>query len=396
MLHAFKQTFWITVLTFCLVWLVGYIATILLPLQHEYQGYPWLQAGDFWINVKYTWDTLFFTRIAEGGYVTGLDHVGNLDYLRAFFPLFPLILALFVPLSPLSYLLVCFLLIWSLASGVYAFLNLSEVSTAGSHQYWFVFLIFPFGIFFFIPYTESLFALLMVMILVQLYKPSDSLEKMRWLLLVLGILLGLTRSVSLFFSISLVASIVYRSWLHKRFEWNFILRVISVVLGVLVGVGSIFAYHFYTTRSWTVVLDVQAYWGRSVEGGKIFDVLARAVQESFSGNISFTLLFVLLFFLTLFASLVIFSKQKNRVGFELVLISFVFAALTLFSSLSQNTLQSANRYLLVTPFVLLGAPLLISAILGSKWNNLVYWYCLSGLIFLLLTTVLFFRHYWVG
>ena len=98
-MKAWLQRFpevWLVVLLWLVVHLFGYISKQLWPIEHEYLGFPWLfenaSLWSYFATLAQTWDSVHFFRIASEWYAP-IDHIGGTDYLYAFFPLYPALVA---------------------------------------------------------------------------------------------------------------------------------------------------------------------------------------------------------------------------------------------------------------------------------------------------------------
>jgi hypothetical protein len=389
---SLKQTWKYSILIWLCVWLFGYCAYILLPIRHEYQGFPWFkeQGFDFFNTIRNLWDTLFFTRIAEQGYITTLDHTGNLDYLFAFFPGTPSVIGVISFIIGSVFAPVLYSLIGLILLGA-VFRNTSAILLIDLNSWKWLYVI-PFSIFLFVPYTEGLFVLILLLILGVLYNQTYRPIVSNTILLFLGILGSLTRSVTLLLSVSIgIVGLVF--WIKNKQNADKLFLIKSVFLGIGsgIGLGLVVLLNQIGSGSWNTFLQVQAYWGRTISGGRFWDPIIRAISETFSGNPSFSL-FTLIGYILVYI-IIYFVKPVYTQYKKLYWISLVFSMLINYTTVSQNTLQSINRYLFATPVVLLLLPHLLEKYIPNKFKNIVY---ILGFCFLLLTAGLFFRHYWVG
>ena len=389
---SLRHTWKYSLLLWLCVWLVGYIGYVVFPIQHEHQGFPWFrESGLYYSNtINNLWDTIFLHRIGTNGYHTIQDHTGNLDYLFAFFPAVPSIigvLTIFVGsiFSPMLYSLIC---IMSLGAVVRSVSN----TIFGESEMWKWFYVVPFSLFIFVPYTEGIFVLVLLMILGMLYTQQKPTLATHIILVCLGTLGVLTRSVTILFSISIFAvGLVY--WIRsKRIEDKFFfINSICVSIGSTIGLAVVILVNQIGSGQWNTFLLVQAYWGRTIGGGRFWDPISRAISETISGNISFSLL-CLVGFMGVYV-IVFFIKPIYIKYAKMYWISLLFSVLITYTTVSQNTLQSINRYLFATPVILILVPYVLEAYLPKRFETIVY---IVGLLFLLFTAGLFFRHYWVG
>jgi hypothetical protein len=206
-----------------------------------------------------TWDCHYYRSIPETGYV---DYVPGPHLNLAFFPVFPTLVGFFAALSGLSFgataiglnlvfYAVAMLLFqrWMVALGLRA-------SLAGA-----VVLLFSMDRFVFwshVPYTESLFVMLLLAFLVGLRSKNKRRRLMVFDALLLPLLAGVASGVRLV-GIFLVGAWGLGEW--RSFLKNPLKGVGVLVLG-LAGVLAFFSYLHVTQGSWDLSMRATAAWDR--------------------------------------------------------------------------------------------------------------------------------------
>ncbi len=197
------------------------------------------------------WDATRYLAIAQHGYTTMNDF--------AFFPLFPLLVALFsYPLGSWSYLLVGTLVSnGALLAALFVLyqLVLEPFGERVGRRTLLYLCIFPTALFFFAAYNESLFLLLTASTFLALRSQKW------WLAGILGLLAALTRSSGIF----LVVPYLYELWLVRE---NILSSVknsasgIAPVLFIPLGTAAYAWYCWYATGNPLAFASVQIHWAR--------------------------------------------------------------------------------------------------------------------------------------
>ena len=237
-----------------------FLVTRLLLLSVTYFGYILLTAPKYsstpvatttFFTLWNHWDALRYLAIAQHGYQSPYD--------LAFFPLFPLLTALFAyPLGSWSYLLVGTLLSnVALLAALFVLYKLAAATfgdTIGKRTILYL-CIFPTAFFFFAAYNESLFLLLTTGTFLALHRQRW------WLAGLLGLLAALTRSTG----VLLIVPYLYEVWLVRKTAFtnvkDGILRSLSlglIPLGTLL--YSIYCWHI--SGNPLAFASVQAHWAR--------------------------------------------------------------------------------------------------------------------------------------
>src|SRR5437763_8334046 len=192
-----------------IIWL--FVATRLILVMVTYVGYILLTAPKYSSNPVDIvgilaswnhWDAANYVRIAQFGYQTPYD--------VAFFPLFPLLIAAFAHvLGSWSYLLVGTIISNAALLGALFVIYQLAVEAGGEQvaQRTALYLcIFPTAFYFFAPYNESLFLLLIT-------GSFLAMRRQRWAVAgILGLLAALTRSAG----VMLAVPYLYELWIARE------------------------------------------------------------------------------------------------------------------------------------------------------------------------------------
>lgn len=245
-----RNILWLFLVTRLLLVLITYFGYILLTAD-KYSTTA-VAPGTF-LSLWNHWDATRYLSIAQHGYKTNFDF--------AFFPLFPLLTAIFAtPLGSWSYLLVGMLISNGALLGTLFILYQIAVDSAGeevARRTLLYICIFPTAFFFFAAYNESLFLLLVTGAFLALRRQHW------WLAGLLGCLGALTRSAGLL----LIAPYLYELWLARD---NILVRWRPLVSGLapilLLPLGTLI-YSFYCwkmTDNPLVFATVQNHWARQL------------------------------------------------------------------------------------------------------------------------------------
>ncbi len=237
-----------------------FIATRLILMMVTYFGYILLTAPKYsstpvniatFFSVWNHWDATRYLAIAQYGYQTPND--------LAFFPLFPLLIALFsYPLGNWSYLLVGTLLSnCALLAALFVLYQLAveSLSEQVARRTLLYICIFPTALFFFAAYNESLFLLLTAGAFLAFRRQKW------WLAGLLGLFAALTRSSG----ILLVVPYMYELWLVRE---NIFSSIKNSVFGLLPVLLIPLGTTFYCLYCWRVsgnplaFAAVQIHWAR--------------------------------------------------------------------------------------------------------------------------------------
>ena len=261
------------------------------------------------------WDTGIYYSIKKEGY----HYIPNTICNAGFFPLFPY----FWKISGLGTIAMSILCALIFFVGVSLLFNLYKPKNAVA----FLFLCLPFGFFFYVPQTESIFFLLSVFILIGLK------NKKLWLIFLSLYLASMTRASGLFFLIAFAASIALsenkNSFIHSD-KWKHLLKIYltPVVLGICsVGIiqyfltGNFFAYYDAQTNGWERKLTIPNLpFGTNQQ----LDILSFSNLNFWFGSISLVIAFV-----------IFFNWLRNKLSFDFktqsLIISIGFLCMSFFS-----------------------------------------------------------------
>lgn len=245
-----RDILFLFIVTRVLLILVTYFGYILLTAP-KYSSSPVDTATFF--SLWNHWDAARYLSIAQHGYQSR-------DAL-AFFPLFPLLTAVFsYPLTFLmgawSYTLVGMLISnMALLGALFVLYQLvvDSFEEEVAKRTLLYLCIFPTALFFFAAYNESLFILLTVAAFL-------ALRRQRWWLAgIFGLLAALTRSTG----ILLVAPFLYEHWLaRERFTLRYALRRVFPVLLIPLGTLLYALYCWYVSDNPLAFASVQIDWAR--------------------------------------------------------------------------------------------------------------------------------------
>jgi Gpi18-like mannosyltransferase len=245
-----RDIVWLFLATRLLLILVTYVGYVLLT-QEKYSSAPvtFQTLMTSWDQ----WDAKIYLRIAQTGYQPPYD--------LAFFPLFPLLIA--IPghlLGNWSYLPLGLVISNAALLGSLFIIYQLATDIAGdqiARRTILYLCIFPTAFFFFAPYNESLFVLLSTGTLLALR------HRRWWLAGVLGLLAALTRNAGILLTIPYL----YELWLsldgilnNKR---NLFLKLLPIVL-IPLGTVLYSIYCWKLTGNFLTFATVQSHWSRQL------------------------------------------------------------------------------------------------------------------------------------
>lgn len=267
--QSLKEAAWVFFLSRLIILFITYIGVALLPQFASFLGhstYFWNCTGGSQPNpclfAWYHWDAYAYVRIANEGYSRISD--------VAFFPLWPLLMhfggLLLGGVYPFSYYLAGLLL-----SNLFFFFALVllhrllsedfEPSLAQRALFYLAF--YPYAIFFFVGYTESLFLLLCLGVFLALRR-GRTVDW--WLAGALGFLATLTRSTGIILAIPFLALYIKQFWLPETRAQSTFWQKASALAPVLLIPAAVvvyIAYLWYTKGSPLIYQTAEAhYWGR--------------------------------------------------------------------------------------------------------------------------------------
>jgi len=341
-------------------------------------------------NITQTWDANHYLFLSQNGY----SNDENLRFRFAFFPFFPAESGLVNiitrhPKASLYFTSVLNTLVFAYLS----FLLLKTLSKKFEIEdkiFPIVLTMFlmPFTLYYFLPYTESLFNGLVVALLLVLEKNKT---KSLWLGIPICFVLALTRSVGMYSVIITGVYLLYnifekttedkKTWIQKIFNIKntaYVLMMFAAVAGLL----SFLSYGKMTTGNFWISKDVQSIWGRSRQRfdvqNLIFDNFTKALNPEksipencggnrwcYNGAILFPAISIFLFILSLV--LVLYFYRKHKIVWATALFSFVLFV----TPLTTDNMESFYRYVITTPIYFLFFPILLNSKLDRDWMMVV-------------------------
>lgn len=392
---AWKEAAWIFGLSRLVILLVSYISVVMLPffspgqslvgmaLNCSHQPGPCLLA---W----YHYDAVAYIRIAYQGYSSTPD--------VAFFPLFPMLVhaggLLLGGIFPYSYyaasLLISNICFYLLLVLLYALLC-QEFEPAIAHRALVCLAFYPYAMFFFAGYTESLFLLLCLAIFLLLRR-GKAVDW--WLAGLLGFLAALTRSTGIVLLLPLLVIYIQRFWLpRERGKHTWLQRVSALASLALIPAGLIayMAYLGYTKGDFFLVSHVEATasWHRHLTlPGLAFEPAIGTLftQSLFSQafvqnllDIGFTLI-----------PLTVLVLGWRLVPLHYALFALAVALFSLSFPQMAEPLASQPRYMLML------FPIFAIFALWGKRPRFDLWFLALSLPLFVLNIILFITHHWVA
>ena len=233
---AWQEAAWIFVLSRLVIVLLSYIGTGMFPRSGETSAHNCALDINSCLLAWYHWDAISYVNIAYHGYRLARDTV--------FFPLWPLLEhgvgVAFGPSSTSYYFAglllsnICFYFVLVL---FYYLLN-DDFGPQVAKNALFYLTFYPYAMFFFAGYTESLFVLLCLTVFLFLRrgKPLDW-----WLAGFFGFLAALTRASGVILVIPFLVVFIQRCWIggeYDRQSWrqklNAFVPIVLIPIGVLV------------------------------------------------------------------------------------------------------------------------------------------------------------------
>ena len=387
-----KEAAWVFVLSRFTILLVSYICVVLMP-QFGYTTPMHCSSGiqpNLCFFAWYRWDDMAYVSVAHTGYAFT-------PYV-AFFPLWPLLIhfggLLLGGYFPLSYYLaglllanICFYFVLVL---LYCLLCEDfEPSLAKKALFYLAF--YPYALFFFLGYNESLFLLLSVAIFLLLRR-GKTLDW--WFAGGIGFLAALTRSTGILLSIPFLIMYVRQFWLPvKRDQYSWLQKV-NALAPILLFPAGILAYMIYLGYTkgnpFIVQFEEATQWHRHFAW--IWITYSHTVKllftyPLFSLDVVKNLLDIA--FTTLPIVVLVLGWKRLPLHYSLFALAVIAFSLS-FPILGVNPLTSQPRYMLAAfPFIVILA-------LWGKRPRFDQFFMALGPPLLALNTILFIGHYWVA
>lgn len=387
---ALKEAAWTFLFSRLTILLVSYIGVILIPQFGTASPLNCTHGIQPCLFMWYHWDAAAYTRIAHQGYSFTPD--------VAFFPLWPLLMhyggLLLGGFYPLSYYLaglllanICFFFTLVL---LYCLLT-EEFEPWLARRALFYISFYPYALFFFLGYSESLFVLLCVAVFLLL-KRGKALDW--WFAGVLGFLVALTRSSGVLLAIPLLVMYIRHFWLaDKRDQSSFLQKLNAFVPLILIpaAVLAYLAYVGYTKGSPFLIQWAEAsYWHRHFALiWHTFGPAANSILHSsrFSLDVlknSLDMAFTLLPILAL-----VIGWKRLPLHYSLFALAIMLFSLS-FPLGTVNSLAAQPRYM-ITAF-----PVIVIFALWGKRTRFDQVYLVVAISVLAVNTILFITHYWVA
>ena len=389
---ALKEATWVFVLSRFTILLVSYICAVMLP-----------QAGQLLplhctahINPNpcllawYHYDAIAYASIADKGYAFTPD--------VAFFPLWPLLIHIFnFPLEGhflfSSYVVglllanICFYFALVL---LYCLLYQDfEASLAKKALYYLAF--YPYALFFFVGYTESLFLLLSVAIFLLLRR-GKTLDW--WFAGGIGFLAALTRSTGVLLSIPFIIMYIRHFWVAEKRDQTGWLQKIGALVPIILFPMGIVAYIIYLgyAKGNPFIFQVEeaSNWHRHFDwiwmtGGSFIQRLLSYPFLSFDFvkdllDFAFTVIPI---------AALIWGWKRLPLQYSLYALAVILFSLS-FPLATIHPLTSQQRYMIVL------FPLFVIFAFWGANSRFNQFYMSIGPPMLAVTTILFISHYWVA
>jgi Mannosyltransferase (PIG-V) len=379
---AWRDATWVFVLSRLVILLMTYIGTGMFPLGATLAP----QSKTSRLHGWYHYDAIAYTTVAHQGYTD--------PHYAAFFPFWPLLIHILG--APFGGSLDAYYIVGLLMANVFFFLAMVLFHQLISREFdptiakaALLYLAFyPYAIFFFAGYTESLFLLLALGIFLLLRS-----RKMRywWLAGLLGFLATMTRSTGLVLMVPIFVVALQRYWLGAQFQltsWWQKLHSLAPMLVVPLGLGTYMAYLGVTKGNPLLYSSVESEWHRHFElpwvglVREISQIYHPSAPHSASNflDLAFTLI-----------PLIILVVGWKRLPLHYTLFGVAVAVFSLsFPSLTQEPLISVPRYMVVI------FPMFIIFALWSKFPRFDRFYLTTSVALFALNVILFTSHRFVA
>ena len=389
---ALKEAAWVFVLSRFVILLVSYMSIVLLP-QYGHT-LPANCASLHHFNpcffAWYHWDAMAYVSVAYKGYAFTPE--------VAFFPFWPLLIhfggLLLGGHIPVSYYVAGLLLAnccfyFALVLLYCLLCEDFEASLAKKALFYLAF--YPYALFFFVGYTESLFLLLSVAIFLFLRR-GRTLDW--WFAGGIGFLAALTRSTGVLLSIPYLILYVHHFWLHEKRGQKGWLQKLNALAPIILFPMGILMYMIYLgyTKGNPFIFQYEEtfYWHRNFAW--IWMTMGYMVKLLLDGSL-FTFQYAYNLFdfaFTTFAIVaLVWAWKRLPLHYSLYALAVIIFSLS-FPLGTMHPLASQERYLIVL------FPLFVIFALWGKNPRFDQFYVSIGTAMLALTTILFVGHYWVA
>jgi hypothetical protein len=244
---------------------------------------------------------------------------------------------------------------------------------------------YPYALFFFAGYTESLFLLLCLSLFLLLRQ-----QQMRywWLAGVLGFLATLTRSTGIILVIPFLMLALQRYWLGQQFAraaWGQKAQSLASACLVPVGLLTYMLYLGITKGNPLLFSTAEGIWHRhlAVPGIEFLWTIGLVLHQ----HLFFQLLDIIFSLLPLI--ILLLGRKRLPLHYLLFAVAIAFFSLS-FPAYNSEPLASMPRYLMVI------FPVFIICALWSKRGHFSRWYLLVALPLFALFILFFITHRWVA
>jgi hypothetical protein len=392
---ALREAAWPFLLSRIVILLVSYIGVVLIPQLSTHQLLAC--TGGFRHNpctlLWFRWDAAAYVRVAHQGYTFTPD--------TAFFPLWPFIMHLGGQLLGASYPL-SYYLAGLLISNICFFFTLvllyillvEDFEPSLARRTLFYLSFYPYALFFFLGYSESLFMLLCVAVFLFL-RHGKTLDW--WFAGGLGFLATLTRSTGILLCLPFFVMYIRHFWLRdKRDQYN-LLQKLSAIIPMALIPAAILVYAIYLGYAKGNPLIFQSveshFWGRQFT--PLWSTFAIPIQRIFHYPL-FSLPVVQnlldITFIVIPTIALIVGWKRLPLHFSLFSLAIILFSLsfTLNPHMGLNSLASQPRYMMSA------FPIFVIFALWGKQPRFDQLYVAIAIAMLAVNTLLFVSHYWVA
>ena len=394
---ALKESAWVFLVSRVVILFVTYIAIALLPQFNTFQahGVHFLACTQgiepnpcyfAWFH----WDAIAYARIAYQGYAATPD--------VAFFPLWPLLVhivgLLFGGVYPISYYLAGLLLsnlLFFVALVLFYCLIAEEFEHSVARRALFYLSFYPYALFFFAGYTESIFLLLClgVFLLLRRGKALDW-----WLAGALSFLATLTRSTGVLLAIPFLVLYIQHYWLPSTRGQSSFWQKANALIPIMLIPAALLVYmaYLWQTKGNPLIFQVAEakYWTRHFAfiGSSLLTAMSTILHSSrFSVPAILNLLDLLFIAIPVIA--LALGWRRLPLHYSLFALGIVLFSLS-FPTTQFNLLESQPRYLMAA------FPIIVVFALWGKRARFDQLYTGFAPALLALFSILFILHFWVA
>lgn len=288
------------------------------------------------------WDTGWYLNIRDNGYFYIPDQQSSV----AFFPLFPYLWR-FSHLSDVGISIFNIITFWT---GILLLTKTLDIKG----KYIFLYLSIPSAMFFFVPYSESIFFLFGILILVGFKKEKT------WLICLGLFLSALTRSAGAIFLPALFITWILLNLKNNKKQSEFILYILSVLAGVLI----VSYINYYQTGQWFGFMTIQSQWGHHLQIPHIpFNTWGDSRNILRTDGIALMIGISSIILLAGYLLSLVSKKAKLHLeGYQIFSLLYLAGVTSIVLLFEGGGLQSINRYIFASPYFFLLLPHFITKI----------------------------------